>query len=129
MDIAKDRRSAPRVVAQANSARVRRRAPGHDGEFSARVVDISRTGALIACDDTAPSYVPLWLRLSQPASSDWVSGSVTRHVARGLLAVAFHQPCPGDMWWCATTGVGFGSLFDDIADGLDDGRSRDDWMF
>jgi hypothetical protein len=31
--------------------------------------------------------------------------------------------------WSATLGIGFGNLLHDNAGAIDDGRSRDDWMY
>jgi hypothetical protein len=69
----------------------------------------------------------LWLR--EPRASDRVSARVARHFGSGLLAVAFDRPCPSDLLWSATLGVGFGNLMHDNGGAPDDGRSRDDWMF
>jgi hypothetical protein len=129
MEIAKDRRSALRLAASANTAQVRWSDTGRAGEVKARLVDISLTGALIACDDPAAADRALWLRLREPGASDWVSARVARHVGSGLLAVAFDRPCPSDLMWSATLGIGFGNLLHDDGAALDDGRSRDDWMF
>jgi hypothetical protein len=128
MEIAQDRRSAMRVAVPANVARVRWWGTGRDSEVEAHFVDLSLSGALIACDNRE-SDRRLWLRLREPGRSEWVAARVARETGAGLVAVAFDRPCPDELLWSAMLGVGFGNLLHDGGADHEDGRSSDDWMF
>jgi hypothetical protein len=129
MDIANERRSSLRTHASTNAAQVRWSQTHCAGEAEAQVVDISLGGALIACEDRSAADCPVWLRLREPWTSCWVEARVARRPWPGLVAVAFDRPCPHDLLWSATLGIGFGNLLHDSGDHAGDGRSGDDWMF
>jgi hypothetical protein len=99
MDIANDHRSFLRLPASASEALLRWPETGRAGEVKGRVVDISLTGALIACgsEERASADRRLWLRMRGPGESAWVAGRVARDARPGLVAVAFDRRCPPDL--------------------------------
>ena len=105
-----ERRSAPRVPAVANRARFAWDEGGRPGVTRSRILDISRSGALLEAGGRPTMPGRVWLRLLGPAKSDWIAASVIRGVGDGGVAVAFDGPCPDDLLLSATLGVSFDHL-------------------
>ncbi|HEY2156160.1 MAG TPA: hypothetical protein VGH33_11055 [Isosphaeraceae bacterium] len=126
MQARRDRRSCPRVAARANSARLGWDAAGRGAEIDARIVDISRSGALVEAEGWRDGPPSAWVRIVGPARTGRVPVGVVRRAAGGRVAVAFEGPCPTELLLSATLGLSFEHL---LGGDAGDGRSRDDWTF
>jgi hypothetical protein len=126
MDTSPERRSAPRVPAGPYQARLGRYHGGRAAEISARIVDISRDGALLEAPGWPEGPRSGWVRMIGPASTDRVPVRVVRRDESGRLGIAFDGPCPAELLLSATLGIGFDHL---LGGDASDGRSRDDWTF
>jgi hypothetical protein len=76
----------------------------------ARIVDISRSGALLHCEGGAPSRGPVRLRPGWPASPGWLRATVVRTGGPHRLGLEFADPCPDDVLLAVTLGIGFDHL-------------------
>jgi len=121
-----ERRSAPRVPAVPNSARLGWEEGGRPAESAARLIDISRSGALIEAPFWPAGSGAAWVRLVAPMRTDRVPVTMARRGPAGRVAVAFDEPCPTELLWAASLGVGLDHL---LGSDAGDGRSRDDWTF
>lgn len=121
-----DRRSAPRLAARAHAARLGWDDGDRPAELDARIVDISRSGALVEAPGWRDGPRSAWVRIIRPASTGRVHVGVVRRAEGGGVAFAFEGPCPTELFLSATLGLSFDYL---LGGDAGDGRSRDDWMF
>jgi PilZ domain len=100
-----DRRVSPRWVAVKNQSVLELQ--GADGRRRVKVtlVDVSRDGALVVADEPPPLRGPLWLRMEDPAKTDWVRVEPVRRDDSGRLGLRFVHPCPDDFLLAAMLGV------------------------
>jgi PilZ domain-containing protein len=95
----KDRRMAPRY---SPNEEVRVCVAWRNGEeyqyVAARIGNVSVSGALLLADGTPPADQPLWVRLDDPSSAEWVAAELieARREARDrhVLRLAFRDGCP-----------------------------------
>lgn len=80
-----------------------------------RLLDISHGGASLMTECLPPLDRPIWLRLEEPAQTDWVTARVVWHDAEGKVGVNFRQTCPF-FFNAATLGLDFGGLLDAYLD-------------
>ena len=70
----------------------------------ARLLDISRGGALLESPEAPPSGQIVWLRLQAPAETPWATATVVRREP-GRVGVQFKGDCPNDLMLAATLGI------------------------
>lgn len=102
-----DRRISPRWIAVSNEITLEIHDRIGSRRAKARLVNISREGALLATDEVPPAGT-LWIRMESPARTDWVAVVPVRQDASRQVAVRFAQPCEDDLLLAATLGLDFG---------------------
>ena len=102
-----DRRLSPRWTAVANEITLEIPTRTGNRRAKARLVDISRDGALLLTDEVPPAGV-LWMRMESPARTDWVAAVPIRQGPSRRVAVRFPRPCEDDLLLAATLGLDFG---------------------
>jgi PilZ domain len=113
MSDSRERRTSPRCVAVENQSRLEFAARGGRQRVSARVMNISRDGALVVTEDPPPCGEPIWLRIESPVKTDWAK-AVTVRVGRSReFAVRFPMGCPDDLLMAGTIGINMISSFFD----------------
>jgi hypothetical protein len=68
----------------------------------ARLINISRTGALLDIREKMPPNATLHIRLEYPIATDWMRGQVIRRTRAGHVGVLFRRPCNRTFIWTAT---------------------------
>jgi PilZ domain len=102
-----DRRTSPRWIAVANEITLELQTRTGNQRAKARLVNISREGALLLTDDVPPAGT-LWMRMESPARTDWVAAVPIRHGPSRQVAVRFLRPCEDDLLLAAMLGLDFG---------------------
>jgi hypothetical protein len=98
----RDRRRSPRYPALATRARLAWREEGRTREATARLLNLSHVGALVAADGGPAVGRTAWLRLEGPAPTGWVEATVVRRARSGKLGLDFAGPCPYEFFRAAT---------------------------
>jgi hypothetical protein len=108
----RDRRFMPRHNAAEFALWLGWRRGAGEGDFfatSARLINISRGGALITAIDPPPQGHTVWICLGSPDPTDCVEATVRQvtTVRRRQCAVrlAFARPCPQDFFEAAVCGI------------------------
>jgi hypothetical protein len=116
-----DGRLSPRWIAVPNEITLELQAGTGSRRVKARLVNISREGALLQSDEVPPAG-SLWMRMESPARTEWVAVVPVRRGPERQVAVRFSRPCEDDFLLAATLGLDFGAMI------LDGGlpRSFDD---
>jgi hypothetical protein len=102
-----DRRISPRWIAVPNEITLELQTRTGSRRAKARLVNISREGALLLTDEVPPAGV-LWMRMESPARTDWIAAVPIRHDPSRQVAVRFHRPCEDDVLLAAMLGLDFG---------------------
>jgi hypothetical protein len=102
---AAERRSSPRCGAIDNHADVQFVTPEFSHRTGARVINISRQGALIECERVQPNTSQVWLRLERPVKTDWVKARVARFGRGREVALQFYIGCSDDFLLATTLGI------------------------
>lgn len=102
-----DRRISARWSAVPNEITLEVQDGAGSRRAKARLVDISREGALLVADEVPPAG-RLWMRMESPARTDWVAVVPVRRDATRGVAVRFARPCEDDFLLAATLGLDFG---------------------
>jgi hypothetical protein len=79
---------------------------------SGRLVDIGEGGALIESGEPPPPGQTVWVRLVEPATTDWVRAVVVRREG-DRAGLRFPESCPFDLYHAALLGIGFGGILRD----------------
>ena len=83
-------------------------------KVAARLVNISRDGALLATGEAWPLGEPLCVRLDSPVRTDWVAAVAVRLGRPGEVAVRFARGCADDLLLAATLGIDLGPMITDL---------------
>lgn len=102
-----DRRCSPRWNAVKNEMVLDLTARAGNRRAKARLVNISREGALLSVDEVPPIGA-LWMRMESPARTDWIRVEAVRIDRPGQVAVRFPRPCDDDLLLAAMLGLDFG---------------------
>ncbi len=73
---------------------------------NAKLVNISRDGALLAMDTPPPVCQSVWLKLEDGSPMDWIGANVVRHDSRKGAGLLFPESCPFDFYQSAILGIG-----------------------
>jgi hypothetical protein len=104
-----DRRVSPRWIAVPNELTLELQTRAGNHRAKARLLNISRGGALLLTDEVPPAGV-LWMRMESPARTDWVAAVPIRQGPSRQVAVRFPRPCEDDLLLAATLGLDFGPI-------------------
>jgi hypothetical protein len=107
-----DGRTSPRWIAVPNEITLELQAGTGSRRVRARLVNISREGALLVSDEIPPAGL-LWMRMESPARTEWVGALPVRRGPEGQVAVRFSRPCEDDFLLAATMGLDFGAILID----------------
>lgn len=101
-----DRRQHPRHVALTNRADLIWDEKSTDeGKDQARILDISWGGAALEAREVPPAGELVWIRLSTPATTPWVSATVLHRDGDKSMGVRFPDGCPEELMLAATLGI------------------------
>jgi hypothetical protein len=101
----RERRASPRCIAVKNKARLELTTPSGARNFEARLVNISRAGALVIGESLPPLAGSVRLRLESPAKTDWATAVTVRSGRIGEVALGFPRGCPDDLLMAGTIGI------------------------
>ncbi len=106
-----ERRASPRCDVVNNLSRLEFFLPSGRRRLDARLINISRDGALIVAEQPLPCDDPFRLRIESPVKTDWTD-AVTVRVGRDRdVAIKFPGLCPDDVLLAATVGIDLSRLF------------------
>jgi hypothetical protein len=108
-----ERRVAPRCDAVENRSRLEIAVPDGRRRIDARLVNISRGGALVFAENSPWFESPVWLRVESPVKTDWVETLVVRRGQDREIALKFSRGCPDDLLLAGTIGIDLTSLIMD----------------
>jgi hypothetical protein len=91
-------------------------------KVGARLVNISRAGALTVTEETPALHESLWLRIEYPVKTDWIGAVTIRLGQYREVAVRFEKSCPDDFLLAAILGIDLSPI---IIDGGRPGSSDD----
>jgi hypothetical protein len=100
-----ERRASPRCDAVRNRSTIEFAAPQGQRRIGARLVNISRNGALVVADKPMIRAAPLSVRIDSPVRTDWVEARVVRFEPTREIALHFPQGCPDDLLLAGTVGI------------------------
>ncbi len=106
----RERRASPRCNAVQNQSRIEFPAPQAWRSIEARLVNISRGGALVDVENPPPIGTSVFLRIEHPVKTDWVSAAIVRLVQDRKIALNSPQSCPDDLFLAGTIGIDVMSL-------------------
>ena len=109
-----ERRASSRLIAVKNQAHLELATARGRGKVAARLVNISRDGALLATGEAWPLGEPLCVRLDNPVRTDWVAAVAVRLGRPGEVAVQFARACADDLLLAATLGIDLGPMITDL---------------
>jgi PilZ domain len=107
------RRVSSRWGAVENQATLEFRAGDGHRRTKARVINISREGALLISEEAPPLGKTTWVRMESPARTDWVAGIPIRLGPCREVALRFSGPCPDDFLLAAMLGIDLGPTIRD----------------
>jgi hypothetical protein len=105
-----DRRISPRWVAIKNQATLEFLDEAGSRRVKARMVNISRHGALLVTEETTTLDERFWLRMETPAKTDWIGAVSVRFDQLHHIGIRFSRPCPDDFLLVAMMGIDLGSM-------------------
>jgi hypothetical protein len=108
MSQVQERRISPRLAAIKNRSRIEFGVPSGRRQVAARVVDVSREGALIIAAEPPPLHQRSLIRMEEPAKTDWIAAVVVRLGDANSVGVRFVDPSPDDFLLAALVGVDIG---------------------
>ena len=79
-------------------------------KINARIVNMSRDGALVVSDQFAAEDARIWLRIEHPVKSDWVEATIVRLGSDREVALSFPRGCPDDLLLAGTIGIDLTSM-------------------
>jgi PilZ domain len=100
-----ERRASPRCDAVKNRSSIEFNAPEGPQRIGARLVNISREGALIVADNPMLRAAPISIRMESPVRTDWVDAEVVRFDPNREIGLHFAQSCPYDLLLAGTVGI------------------------
>ena len=105
-----ERRASPRCDAVKNQSRLEIAVRGGRRTREARIVNISRDGALIVAENPPANEFPVWLRVESPVKTDWAEATIVRIGRDREIALQFPQGCPDDLLLASTVGIDLTSM-------------------
>ena len=108
-----ERRASPRCDAVENQSRLEVAVPEGRLRLEARLVNISRNGALVVTENPVSDKSPIWLRLESPVKTDWVEAMIVRLGRDREVALRFPRGCPDDLLLAGTIGIDLTSMIFD----------------
>jgi hypothetical protein len=108
-----ERRISPRCDAVNNQLTLEFAVPNGRQRVGARLVNISRDGALIVTKNPALCEPPIWLRIESPVKSDWAEATIVRLGQNQGIALRFPRRCPYDLLLAGTIGIDLTSMIFD----------------
>ena len=105
-----ERRASPRCDAVKNQSRLEYVTPEGTRTAGARLINISRDGALVAADYTPSFYEPIRTRIESPVKTDWVDAVTVRIHQSGEIVIRFPKGCPDDLLLAGTVGINLLSM-------------------
>ena len=110
-----ERRDSPRCDAVENQSRLEFAVSGGRRRVEARLVNISRGGALLVADDHPPRESHVWMRIERPVKTDWAEATTVRVGENQEIGVQFPRGCPDDLLLAGTIGIDLISMIIDPA--------------
>jgi hypothetical protein len=107
----RERRVSSRCDAVENQSRLEFAVAGGKKRVEARLVNLSRAGALVLTDSPPPSDEPIWLRIESPVKTDWAKAMTVRIGPNREVALRFPLGCPDDLLVAGTVGINMISSF------------------
>ncbi len=92
-----DRRVSPRCDAVQNRSCLAFGTPNGSRRIDARLVNISRSGALVVADNPPAAATRVLLRIETPAKTEWVDARVIRVDPNRHIGLRFSHDCPDDV--------------------------------
>ena len=105
-----ERRASPRCAAVTNQSRLEFAVPDGRQRVEARLMNLSRDGALIVAEKAPPYEPPIWLRIESPVKTDWVEAKIVRIGQNREIALKFPRRCPDDLLLAGTIGIDVRSM-------------------
>ena len=96
MSHALERRFSPRLTVVKNRSRIEFGTPSGQHRVAASMLDVSREGALIVAEEPLPLFERSWVRIEDPARTDWIATVAVRLGDSGHIGLRFIDPCPDD---------------------------------
>ncbi len=106
-----ERRASPRCDAVPNQSRIELPLSQGGERAEARLVNISRHGALVVTETPPPDATQVWLRTETPVKTDWVEATIVRRSKNQEVGLEFPRGCPDDLLLAATIGIDLRSMF------------------
>jgi PilZ domain len=103
-DAASDRRRSPRCHTLMNWACLAWSEGGRMRISPAQLLDLSSVGACVLADEVPRDGRAAWLRLEEPAPTEWVKASVVRRTGSLKVGLDFEEHCPKGFFNAATQG-------------------------
>jgi hypothetical protein len=110
MPLPRERRTSPRCDAVKNESRLEFAVPGGWRRTDARIVNVSRDGALVVSEHLAAEEATVWLRVESPAKSDWAEATIVRLGPDRHIALRFPRGCPDDLLLAGSIGIDLTSM-------------------
>jgi PilZ domain-containing protein len=110
-----ERRDSPRCDAVENQSRLEFAVSEGRRRVEARLVNISRGGALLVSDNRPPHEAPVWMRIESPVKTDWAEAMTVRLGQNQEIGVQFPRGCPDDLLLAGTVGIDLISMIIDPA--------------
>jgi hypothetical protein len=96
-----------------NQSRLEFFLPAGKRRAAARLINISRDGALIAALEPPPGDEPFRMRMESPLKTDWADVVTVRVGQDHDIAIQFPGRCPDDLLLAASVGIDLSHLFRD----------------
>jgi hypothetical protein len=124
-----ERRASPRCAAVPNRSSIEFVAPEGRRRIGAKLVDISRDGALLIADKPMVRAAHLTLRIESPVRTAWVAATVVRFASSREIALHFPHGCPDDLLLAGTVGIDLAYLARDEANETTIDELKDSMIF
>jgi PilZ domain len=111
----RERRDSPRCSVVENQSRLEFAVPEGRRRVYARLVNISRGGALLVTGTPPECQAPVWIRIESPVKTDWAEATTVRHGRNEEIGVKFPGGCPDDLLLAGTIGIDLVSMVVDPA--------------
>jgi PilZ domain len=100
-----ERRASRRCDVVNNRASIHFEAPEGRRRIGAKLLNISRDGALVLAEKAMVRAVPLSIRIDSPVRTGWVDAKVVRFGSNREIAVHFPMGCPDDLLLAGMVGI------------------------
>ena len=100
-----ERRASPRCDAAQNRSGIGFATSQGGQRIDARLVNISREGALVATETPPPGATPICLRIESPVRTDWVDATIVCVDSNQQVGLRFARGCPDDLLLAGTVGI------------------------